>query len=147
MFWPSGIDCRCLPFGCVSVCVCVRACVCINHLLVRAITRVSFKLGSPNVNQRCKTPWLKSLFEQLNLTFKIKFNFDQRSKFTPFWACPHLNSSPVQARITKFGPEVQNSLAKIPIFGVQLTLTFKVKFDLKSQIFWFHHYCKYITTT
>ena len=30
-------------------------------------------------------------------------------------ACPHDNSSPVQARITKFGPENQNTLVKIPI--------------------------------
>ena len=30
-------------------------------------------------------------------------------------ACPHDNSSPVQARITKFGPEKQNTLVKIPI--------------------------------
>ena len=29
--------------------------------------------------------------------------------------CPHDNSSPVQARITKFGPEKQNTLIKIPI--------------------------------
>ena len=30
-------------------------------------------------------------------------------------ACPHDNSSPVQARITKFGPEKQNTLVKISI--------------------------------
>ena len=30
-------------------------------------------------------------------------------------ACPHDNSSPAQARITKFGPEKQNTLVKIPI--------------------------------
>ena len=30
-------------------------------------------------------------------------------------ACPHDNSSPVQARITKFSPEKQNTLVKIPI--------------------------------
>ena len=30
-------------------------------------------------------------------------------------ACPHDNSSPVQASITKFGPEKQNTLVKIPI--------------------------------
>ena len=30
-------------------------------------------------------------------------------------ACPHDNSSPVQVRITKFGPEKQNTLVKIPI--------------------------------
>ena len=31
-------------------------CVCINHLLVRTITRHLFKLGSPNLVQRSKTP-------------------------------------------------------------------------------------------
>ena len=50
-FWPSG-NCRCLRL-CVSLCV--------NHLLVRAITRDPFKLGSPNLKHSCKRPWLRSL--------------------------------------------------------------------------------------
>ena len=50
-------------------------------------------------------------------------------------ACPHDNSSPVQARITKFGPEKQNTLVKIPfVLGGQLTFTFKVKFNFKLKI-------------
>ena len=44
-----------------SVCVCLSVCVCVNHLLVRTITRDLFRLGSPNLDQRCKTPWLRSL--------------------------------------------------------------------------------------
>ena len=32
------------------------------------------------------------------------------------WACPSDNSSTVQARITTFGPEKQNTLVKIPMF-------------------------------
>ena len=37
--------------------------------------------------------------------------------------CPHDNSSPIQARITKFGSEVQNTLIKIPIvLAGQVTL-------------------------
>ena len=51
-FWPSGI---------VVACICVSVCPCINHLLVRAITRDPIKLGSPNLDQRCKTPWLRCL--------------------------------------------------------------------------------------
>ena len=44
----------------------------------------------------------------------------------PF-ACPHDNLWPIQARITKFGPEVQNTLVKICIvLGGWLTLTFKL---------------------
>ena len=30
-------------------------------------------------------------------------------------ACPRDNSGPVQARITKFGPKMQNTLVKVPI--------------------------------
>ena len=45
----------------VCVCVCLFVCLCVNHLLVRAITRDPFKLGSPNLDQRCKIPWLISL--------------------------------------------------------------------------------------
>ena len=48
---------RCL---CLSVCPCV--CVCINHLLDRAITRDQFKVGSRNLDQRCKRTWLRSLW-------------------------------------------------------------------------------------
>ena len=48
--------CRCLR---LSVCVSVRPCV--NHELVRAITCHPFKLESPNLDHKCKTPWLRSL--------------------------------------------------------------------------------------
>ena len=51
-FWRLGI---------VVACVCVSVSLCVNHLLVRAITQVLFKLGSPNLDQRCKTPRLRSL--------------------------------------------------------------------------------------
>ena len=50
---------------CVCVCVCLSVCLsvrlCVNHLFVRGITRDLFKLGSPNLDQRCKRPWLRSL--------------------------------------------------------------------------------------
>ena len=45
----------------VCVCVCVSVCMCVNHEFVRAITHHLFKLGSPNLDQRCKRPWLRSL--------------------------------------------------------------------------------------
>ena len=49
-FWPSGI---------VVGCVCLS--VCGKHLLVRAITCHAFKLESPNLDHKSKTPWLRSL--------------------------------------------------------------------------------------
>ena len=90
------------------------------------------KLGSPNLDHRCKRPWLRSLlfWGWLTLTFKVKFNFN--SKFTPFSACPCDNSSPVQARATKFGPEVQNTLVKIPIV-LEVDWAWHVKFNLFSK--------------
>ena len=56
--------CSFLPkasFGLRVLSLPVSVCVCINHLLVRTITRHLFKLGSPNLVQRSKTPWLRSL--------------------------------------------------------------------------------------
>ena len=54
LFWPLGI-----VVACVYVCVCV--CVSVNHELVPAIIHRPFKLGSPNLDQRCKRPWLRAL--------------------------------------------------------------------------------------
>ena len=62
----------------VSVCVFVRACVCssINHRLVHPITCQSLKQEPPNLEQKCKTPWLRSLlfWRWLTQTFKVEFN-------------------------------------------------------------------------
>ena len=99
-FWPSGILIAC-------VCVCVRVCVCVNHLLVRAITWDPFKLGSPNLDQKCTRHWLRSqlfffffffFFFFLgggggggNWHWPSKSNLTSKSEFTPFWACPDQN--------------------------------------------------------
>ena len=59
-FYPRPV----LAFGycrCLRVCVCVCVCLSVNHQLVRAITHQPFKLESPNLDQRWKRPWLKSL--------------------------------------------------------------------------------------
>ena len=63
-------------------------------------------------------------------------NLTSKSKFTPFWACPWDNSSPVCARTTKFGPEVQNTLVKISIvLGVHWA--WHIKFNLFSKSYLF----------
>ena len=59
-FYPRPV----LVFGycrCLRLSVCVSVCVCGNHMLVRAITHHPFELGSPNLDHRCKRPWLRSL--------------------------------------------------------------------------------------
>ena len=52
-----------LAFGycsCLRLSVCVSVRVCGKHLLVRTITHHPFNLGSPNLDHRCKRPWLRS---------------------------------------------------------------------------------------
>ena len=107
---------------------CVRVCVCvfINQELVRTITHRSFKLGSPNLDQRCKAPWFRSLLVSSDdRHWPSRSNLAWKSNFTPFWACPHHNSSAFQARSTKFGPKRHLSTVKIPInFGLGFDLHF-----------------------
>ena len=72
-FYPRPV----LAFGycrCLRLSVCVRPCV--IHKLVRVITHHPFQLGSPNLDQRCKRPWLRSLIfvGRLIVTFKVKLN-------------------------------------------------------------------------
>ena len=51
-------------------------------------------------------------------------------------ACPRDNSRLVQARITKFGPKMQNTLVLGPYcIRTQSTLTFKVKSNLKIKLY------------
>ena len=133
----------------------------LTYLLVRAITRDPFKLGSPKFGQKMQNTLVKaSVVFWTDRPWPSRSNLTWKSKFTPFWVCPHHNSPPIQTRITIFGPKVQNTLVKILIVffvficmffclfvffffgggggGGQLTLTFKVKYDLKSQILRFY---------
>ena len=126
--------CRCLR---LSVCVYVS----VNHEFVRAITHHPFQLRSPNLDHRCKRPWLRSLFKYGgDWPWPSRSNLTSKSKFTPFRACPRNYSSPVQARATKFGPEVLNTLVKIPVvLGVDWA--WHVKFNLFSKSCLFASLC------
>ena len=79
-FWPLGI---------VVACVCVYQCVhmsrCVNPELVCVITCDPFKPGSPNMDQRRKTIWSRSLysFRGLALTFKVNFNSKDKISLYP----------------------------------------------------------------
>ena len=100
----------------VSVCVCLSvcqslACPCDNSGLVQA--RIT-KFGPPMQKTLVKV----SIVLWTDRSWPSRSNLTWTSKFTPFWACLHHNSPPIQARITTFGPEVHNTLVKIPIvFG------------------------------
>ena len=128
-------------------CRCLRLCVCVST------TWQLFKLGfGPKMqNTLVKVPVVLCT----DRPWPLRSNLTWKSKFTPYWACPHHNSSPIQARITKFGPEVRNTLFKIPIVvffvsfffgGGAIALDLQGKIWLKSQIFRSQHYWKYIPT-
>ena len=109
MFYPRPV----LAFGyCHRLRLCVCPCVCVNHLLARRITRDPFKLGSPNLDQRCKRPWLRSL---LFWGWPSRSNLTSKSEFTPFWACPDHYSPHILFRISKFGHQMHFSTVKIPV--------------------------------
>ena len=125
-----------LAFGycrCLCLFVCVSVCVCGNHMLVVKITHHLFELGSPNLDHRCKRPWLRSLLILGgDWPWPSRSNLTSKSIITPFWACPCNNSSPLQARITKFEPELQNALVKIPIV-LRVNWAWLVKFYYFQQ--------------
>ena len=45
--------------GALVACVSVYVCLCVNHELICMITSDPFKLESPNLDQKCKIPWVK----------------------------------------------------------------------------------------
>ena len=125
-FWPSGIVlaciCVCLSVClsvrlsvCLSVCLCVcqsRVCPCDNSSPVQA--RIT-KFGAQMQNTLVKVPIVlwgdRPWPSRSNLTWK--------SNFTSFWACSDDNLSSVQARVTKFGPEIHLSTVKTHVdFGL-----------------------------
>ena len=125
----------------VSVYLSVCPCVCINHLLVCTITHQPFNLGSSNLHQRCKTPWLGfkiPIYLRDDLPWPSRSNLTWKLNFTSFWACPHDNLLPISARITKFGPQMHLSMVKILIalgddrpWPSRSNLTFKSNFTCR----------------
>ena len=140
-FWPSGIVVACV---CVCVCVCLSVCqslVCPRNNSGPVQAKI-IKLGPKMQNTLVKIP----IFLWTDRPWTSRSNLTWKSKFTPFWACPHHNSPPIQARITKFGPEMQNTLVKIPVVLGAIDLKLQGQIWLKKSNFQVFHNWKYITT-
>ena len=115
-FYPRPV----LAFGyCLRLRLCVCPCVCQSVCQSLACprdnsgpvqARVS-KFGPKMQKTLVKVPIVLGG----NWPWPSRSNLTSKSEFTHFWAYPDHNSSPIQVRITKFGPEVQNSLVKVPI--------------------------------
>ena len=101
-----------------SVCVYVSLSMCQS----RACPRYNSSPVSAKIPIVCGGDWL----------WPSRSNLTSQSKFTPFWACPCDNSSPIQAWTTKFGPEVQNTLVKIPVV-LGIDWAWHVKFNIFSK--------------
>ena len=107
-FWPSVI---------VVACVCSSVSPSVTKF-VRAITHHPFKLGSPNLDQRCKRVKIPIVLWD-NWSWASRSNCTPKSKFTPFWACPGHNSPPIEVTISKFGTKMHLSTVQIPTnFGL-----------------------------
>ena len=102
----------------------LRLCVCVsvNHKFVRAITCHPWKLQSPKLDKRCKTPKLRSLlflgFTDLDLQGEI----EHKSQNLPHFglvSCPRDKSIPNEVRLSKCGPTIHLSTIKVPLdFGI-----------------------------
>ena len=77
-----GLRVLSLP-ACVCVCVCVCVCLSVNHQLVRAVTHQPFKLESPNLDQRCKRPWLRSLLFFGMIDLELQSQIELKSQNLP----------------------------------------------------------------
>ena len=96
--------------GIVIVFVCMCVCVCVNPKFVCAINHQQFKLEPPKPDKRCKTPWLSSLLFGVNWPWPLRSNLTEKSKFTPFRACPPLLWCQIQMSVSSLSTRVLVSL-------------------------------------
>ena len=93
IFYPRPV----LAFGycrCLRLSVCVSVCVCINHVLVRAITHHPFKLGSPNLDHRCKRPWLRFVLFWGAIDLDLQGQIELQSQNLPHFELVHAITAP-----------------------------------------------------
>ena len=116
--------------------VCLSVCLSVCHEFVRAITHHPFKLESPNLKYRCKRPWLRSLLLMGVIDVDLQGQIQLESLILPHF-------EPVRT-ITGhlFKLESPNLDQKCILVWLRFlliwgwsTLTFKVKFNLKVQIY------------
>ena len=86
--WPSGIVVACV---CLCVCVCMCVCVSVNHQFVRTITCHPLKLQSPNLDQKCKRPWLRSLLFLGFIDLDLQGQIELKSQNLPHFGLESLS--------------------------------------------------------
>ena len=73
-----------------SVCMCV--CVSVNHQFVRKITCHRLKLQSPKLDQKCKTPWLRSLLFLGFIDLELQVQIELKSLNLPHFGLVKLST-------------------------------------------------------
>ena len=118
-FWPSGIVVA-------PVRPSVRPSV---TKFVRAITHHPFKLGSPNLDQRCKTPWLRSLLFWGAINLDLQGQIEGQSQNLPhFELVRTITHHPFQLRSPNLDQRCKIHWLRSLLFWVAIDL------DLQGQI-------------
>ena len=129
-----------MAFGycrCLRVCVCVCVCLSVNHQLVRAVTHQPFKLESPNLDQRCKRPWLRSLLFFGMIDFELQGQIELKSQNLPhFELVRAISHHKLKSVFPNFGQKcILALLRSLYWFWAGLTLMFCFIFNLKPAYF------------
>ena len=125
-FLPSGV-----VVACLYLCVCPSVRLCVNHLLVRAITRDPFKLGSPNLDQRCKRHCLGPLLFWGAIDIDIEGQIQLKIQNLPhFQFVRTISHYPFKLGSPNLDQMCQIAWLRFLLFGVAIAL------NLQSQI-WF----------
>ena len=129
-----------------SVCPSVRpsVCVCGKHLLVRVITQHPVKLGSPNLDNRSKRPWLRSLLFWGVIDLDPQGQIELRShNLTHFELVHAITHHQLKLQFPNLEQKCILALFRsLPILG-WLKLIFNSIFDFKPRpnwAFYVHHW-------
>ena len=128
--------CRCLR---LSVCVSVlpSICVCGKHLLVRAITQHPLKLGSPNLDNRCKRPWLRSLLSWWVIDIDLQGQIELQSQNLPHFELVHaITHHQLKLQFPNFEEKCILALFRsLPILGlIEIDLQFNFEFQTQTKL-------------
>ena len=119
-------------------------CVSVNHEFVRAITHEPFKLGSPNLDQRCKRPWLRALLFCGIIDRDLQGQIELRSQNLPNFELVHAITHH-QLKLQFLNLEQKCILAlsrSLPILGlIEIDLQFNFNFKPRPNwAFYVHHW-------
>ena len=105
-------------------------------MFVRAITHHPFKLGSPNLDQRCKTSWLRSLLFWGAINIDLHGQTKGQSLNLPhFELVRTITHHPFKLRSPNLDQRCKIHWSRSLLFWVAIDLDLQGQIWLKSQIF------------